>query len=416
MSDKSDPIAAKNHEEQHHHVESKLHHEANNENWLEEIPQCLCPNCNGPNATTTMHSTTIPFFREICIMTLICSDCNFRNSETIFGGSIQEKGERITLKVCCPDDLNRHIVKSESAVVRIPFLDDFEISRRTQTTETNMCMIDIPHFKEVIIMSLDCDCGYKSKEIKGGGSIPAFGTKITLTVKDSRDLSREVLKSDTSGISIPDLELELDEGGLGGMYTTVEGLLLKIHDRLVVANPFGIGDSSTKHHADNDGESYSEPKDEHIKFKDLLAKLKKMAAGDNFPFTIILSDPLSNSFVGPIPEIAISLSRQAENEKSTKCYEEFVDGNMVVEKYIRTYEQDEALGLNDICTENYRTGDDGCNADNDNGTDQMEEQRDRSTSAFKRGPDHPSEVNSAVSAIPAIFQRSEPCLEPQVNT
>ncbi len=597
MSDKSDPIAAKNHEEQHHHIESKLHHEAKNENWLEEIPQCLCPNCNGPNATTTMHSTTIPFFREICIMTLICSDCNFRNSETIFGGSIQEKGERITLKVCCPDDLNRHIVKSESAVVRIPFLDDFEISRRTQvgictlegllkkassnlesqqpdrlrsgeldnfhrcrsvisklrallgeseqsgddsscnesrdteikqftqfnlilddpsgnsfienpnaplpdpnliiekyfrtptedmiiglqpsqyateagiiddsipshknivnvskdshaidvderiirsktadggnigrdevvqfstscpnchqTTETNMCMIDIPHFKEVIIMSLDCDCGYKSKEIKGGGSIPAVGTKITLTVKDSRDLSREVLKSDTSGISIPDLELELDEGGLGGMYTTVEGLLLKIHDRLVVANPFGIGDSSTKHHADNDGECHSEPKDEHIKFKVLLAKLKKMAAGDNFPFTVILSDPLSNSFVGPIPEIAIALSRQAENEKSTKCYEEYVDGNMVVEEYIRTYEQDEALGLNDICTENYRTGDDGCNADNDNGTDQMEEQRDRSTSAFKRGPDHPSEVNSAVFAIPAIFQRGEPCLEPQVNT
>jgi C4-type Zn-finger protein len=44
------------------------------------------------------------------------------------------------------------------------------------------------------------------------------------------------------------LELELDEGGLDGVYTTVEGLLEKLHDRLTKANPFGSGDSATKQH------------------------------------------------------------------------------------------------------------------------------------------------------------------------
>ena len=39
-----------------------------------------------------------------------------------------------------------------------------------ESTETCMYRTDIPHFKEVIIMSLRCDaCGYKSNEIKGGG-------------------------------------------------------------------------------------------------------------------------------------------------------------------------------------------------------------------------------------------------------
>jgi zinc finger protein len=118
-----------------------------------------------------------------------------------------------------------------------------------QECETDMCITDIPHFKEVIIMALFCEkCGYKSNEIKGGGAIPKFGTKITLRITSEDDLAREILKSDTAGIAIPELELELDEGGLDGVYTTVEGLLEKLHDRLTKANPFGSGDSATKQH------------------------------------------------------------------------------------------------------------------------------------------------------------------------
>jgi zinc finger protein len=39
------------------------------------------------------------------------------------------------------------------------------------------------------------------------------------------DLKRDLFKSETAGISIPELELELAHGTLGGVYTTVEGVL-----------------------------------------------------------------------------------------------------------------------------------------------------------------------------------------------
>mmetsp|Transcript_17079 Transcript_17079/g.36838 ORF Transcript_17079/g.36838 Transcript_17079/m.36838 type:complete len:533 (+) Transcript_17079:1-1599(+) len=189
------------------------------------------------------------------------------------------------------------------------------------SAETNMCVTDIPHFKEVVIMCLLCEqCGYKSNEIKGGGAIPRFGTKITLHVKHMQDLAREVLKSDTAGVSVPDLDLELEEGGLDGMYTTVEGLMLKMHDRLRDVNPFGMGDSYLKQHADNDGETYSAPRQEHVKYIEFLARLKDMATGQRFPFTLILSDPLSNSFVGPKPEVAGSPPLKEEKEGTMSCY------------------------------------------------------------------------------------------------
>lgn len=53
-----------------------------------------------------------------------------------------------------------------------------------------------------------------------------------------------MFKSDTAGIRIPHLDLELAHGTLNGVFTTVEGLLEKITDNLNKNNPF----------ADSDGE------------------------------------------------------------------------------------------------------------------------------------------------------------------
>lgn len=55
--------------------------------------------------------------------------------------------------------------------------------------------LDIPHFKEVIIMSTNCDdCGYKNNEVKVGGAVSLQGKKIILNVTERDDLSRDVLK------------------------------------------------------------------------------------------------------------------------------------------------------------------------------------------------------------------------------
>jgi zinc finger protein len=530
-----------------------------NEEDMSTIWDCFCPNCREGGAITTMLPTKVPLFREIIIMNLTCDACGFRNAEVTFGGEIQEKGERLTLTVVSAADLDRQVIKSDSASLFIPCLD-FEIPPGTQrgtittlegvlkraaenlevlqperlrigdvdnfhrcrvviekllrlagdpsaegdekdpifpfdlvmddtagnsfvenplapkpdpylksvkyyrtprqdmalglqpsakavesgtiddnnpehknvanaskgshsiqtmsrddnedirigrqeaikfeTTcsnchrpaETDMCVTDIPHFKEVIIMSMVCEqCGFKSNEIKGGGAIPKFGTRITLTIRGPEDLGREVLKSDTAGIAIPELELELQEGGLDGVYSTVEGLLKKMKDRLESANPFGSGDSAKKQHLTNDGGDFSSPSPNSVRYMDFLGKLNDMGEGLFFPFTLIISDPLSNSFVGPIPSDAIALSLQAEKEESGKCYDDYEDPGMDLEEYERSHLQNEDLGLNDMKTENYQAEGEGENY----GTDAMEELPDRLRRLDVRGPDHPHEVGKA---------------------
>jgi zinc finger protein len=47
-----------------------------------------------------------------------------------------------------------------------------------------MCITDVPHFKEIILMCHLCEhCQYKSVEVKAGGGIAPLGKKIVLHVK-----------------------------------------------------------------------------------------------------------------------------------------------------------------------------------------------------------------------------------------
>ncbi|NXA56154.1 ZPR1 protein, partial [Nothocercus julius] len=109
---------------------------------------------------------------------------------------------------------------------------------------TNMKLVQIPHFKEVIIMATNCDaCGHRTNEVKSGGAIEAQGTRITLRITDPSDMTRDVLKSETCSVEIPELDFELGMGALGGKFTTLEGLLKDIKE-LVERNPFNLGDSS----------------------------------------------------------------------------------------------------------------------------------------------------------------------------
>ena len=188
-------------------------------------------------------------------------------------------------------------------------------------------------------MCLQCEhCGFRSNEIKGGGAIPRLGTKITLRAIDMRDLAREVLKSDTAGVSVPELDLELDDGGLGGMYTTVEGLILKMHDRLRDVHPIKTGDSLTKQQSSYAREVCSAPRHEYERYNEFLTQLKDTAMGQRFPFTLILVDSVSNSFVGP-KSCAMHFNRMCDDE------------GLEIEEFERTEDQNEGLGLNDIRTE-----------------------------------------------------------------
>ncbi|KAI3369306.1 hypothetical protein L3Q82_007557 [Scortum barcoo] len=420
---------------------------ADNEDWEPTEIESMCMNCH-QNGTTRLLLTRIPFFKEIIVSSFSCPHCCWSNTEIQSAGRIQDQGVCYTLRVKSKQDLNREVVKADSATTRIPELD-FEIPPFTQKgalstieglldravagleqdqpvrratdpevaekidefiqklrklkeveeeftlviedpsgnsfvenpvapqkdealtvsrfkrtvqqdiqlgiraeddleeepagsdletmrnevlvfdtncpecnapASTNMKLVQIPHFKEVIIMATNCDsCGHRTNEVKSGGATEELGTRITLNLTDPSDMTRDVLKSETCSILIPELDFELGMAALGGKFTTLEGLLKDIKELIVSKNPFICGDSSNT--------------DRVQKLRDFGGKIDKIIAGE-MPVHVVLDDPAGNSYLQNV-------------------YAPDPDPEMTVEKYTRTFEQNEELGLNDMKTENY---------------------------------------------------------------
>ncbi len=100
-------------------------------------------------------------------------------------------------------------------------------------SEMRTCKCEIPFFKEIVIMCLFCEhCHYKTVDVKTSGKVSEKGKRIVLTVATKSDLNRDIFKSDTAVVTIPEIGLELTPGTLGSFYTTAEGLVLKIKENL----------------------------------------------------------------------------------------------------------------------------------------------------------------------------------------
>lgn len=92
----------------------------------------------------------------------------------------------------------------------------------------------LPGFRTCILMAFGClGCGTRSNEVKASGAYGDKAKKWTLTVENEADLNRDVLKSDTASLAIPELEFETCMGALGGVFTTVEGLIVKVRIAVV---------------------------------------------------------------------------------------------------------------------------------------------------------------------------------------
>lgn len=331
-------------------TEGTVSEDAKEWNGIDEI-ESACMACGGTGITRLMIHK-IPNFRELILASFRCHECDEFNNEVTFGGEIQLQGCVIELQVENKSDLNRQLVKADSASLRIPFLD-FEIPATTQkgqistiegfltTASKNLSLhqqerleeypeagkkvaeiilalskivggdesmfpfkvilddpagnsfienfmapkkdpqmvfryyyrspaqdealglqpnrgmfrddkesnftalmsggfgarddeerlgrsevisipshcpncgtegssltavTDIPHFKEVIIMAFTCEnCGFRNNEVKGGGAVPTLGTEVSLRVTGVDDLKRDVLKSDSALVRIPEL-------------------------------------------------------------------------------------------------------------------------------------------------------------------------------------------------------------------
>ncbi|XP_068460445.1 zinc finger protein ZPR1 [Clinocottus analis] len=424
---------------------------AENDDWEPTEIESMCMNCHR-NGTTRLLLTKIPFFKEVIVSSFNCDECNWSNTEIQSAGRIQDQGVCYTLRVRTKDDLNREVVKADSATTRIPELD-FEIPPFTQKgvlstieglldraaagleqeqparreadpevaekiegfirklrrlkeveeeftlviedpsgnsfvenpaapqrdealvvshfkrtlqqdsrlglraddddddvdeepapsdldtmrgevlafatncpeccapASTNMKLVQIPHFKEVIIMATNCDrCGHRTNEVKSGGATEALGTKITLRITDVSDMSRDVLKSETCNVAIPELEFELGMGAVCGKFTTLEGLLADVKDLIVSKNPFICGDSGVS--------------DRVAKLRAFGEKIDRIVAGE-MQVHVVLDDPAGNSYMQNV-------------------YAPDPDPELTTERYARSFEQNEDLGLNDMKTEGYQ--------------------------------------------------------------
>lgn len=94
------------------------------------IPGSLCMSCQGTGVTRMMF-TRIPHFRELIVSSFECDDCGERNTEVQFGGEIQEMGVRYRATIRDGVDLNRQVIKSDSARMTVPALE-LEIPAATQ--------------------------------------------------------------------------------------------------------------------------------------------------------------------------------------------------------------------------------------------------------------------------------------------
>jgi zinc finger protein len=88
------------------------------------------------------------------------------------------------------------------------FIFPGECSSCGHKSDTLVKKVNIPYFKDILIMSVNCDlCGYRDNEVKSGSAISPLGKKITLKVEDKEDLSRDILKVRTIRLSVPTFRL-----------------------------------------------------------------------------------------------------------------------------------------------------------------------------------------------------------------
>ena len=179
--------------------------------------------------------------------------------------------------------------------------------------QTRLMLHKIPHFRELIIASFCCDaCGERNNEVTFGGEIQPQGSIFTLKVTDPKDLDRQLIKSDTATVTIPEIEFEIPAKTQKGEITTIEGLLKRAAENL------SLYQSERLTQMPEVGQAVAL----------IILALTEMSMGSlsKIPFHVVINDCAGNSYV--------------ENPFApTK------DPHLDISYYKRTAEQDISLGL-----------------------------------------------------------------------
>jgi zinc finger protein len=111
----------------------------------------------------------------------------------------RSREDNILLGLASEDDAQGAQTGDEAAGEKLDMDEVFVFPGRcsscSKPLDTKMKRVNIPYFKEIIIMSTNCEaCGYRDNEVKSSGAVSAQGKRITLKIEDSDDLSRDILK------------------------------------------------------------------------------------------------------------------------------------------------------------------------------------------------------------------------------
>ncbi|KAI5989359.1 ZPR1 zinc-finger domain-containing protein [Pisolithus albus] len=156
-------------------------------------------------------------------------------------------------------------------------------------------------FKDTLIVSTNCGhCGYWDNKVKVWRREFREGKENHLRIKDREDLSRDILKSETCGLTIPKIDPVMQPGTLGGRSTIVEGFSELSEKVYMVGIP--------------------------VRWWTKVTNAEE-------PSTLLLNDPLANLYL-------------------QNLYLRDPDLNMEIVTYERKWQPNEELGLNDMKVEN----------------------------------------------------------------
>jgi zinc finger protein len=198
-------------------------------------------------------------------------------------------------------------------------------------------LTSIPYFKEIIIMSFKCDhCGHRDSEVNSAGEIQrtfsahfgnsadisAKGVNYTVHLLSRKDLDRQLVKSNTATITLPDYQLTIPPGR--GQLTTVEGVIRDTIRDLDMEQP-------VRRHIDPETAA---------KIDKMLTDLRELLGIDNNDDEMNADDPNQKPFK-PTPVVVDDPSGNSFFQfKGTTS-----DSQWNMRPYNRTFEQNVTLGL-----------------------------------------------------------------------
>lgn len=214
---------------------------------------------------------------------------------------------------------------------------------KSNSCVTRMKTVPVPHFRDVIVMATTCDaCGWRDAEVKSGGAMQPRGVRFTVRIDERDDLNRMVLRSETAGVLLPELDFESSASCAASKLTTVEGVLSEIRDHLLST----VERTATKP-TETSADASAKQRNETLLFGDSLdsQQLDRIRAfcsriDDIMQLRmpgvhVVIDDSAGNSFVAfatDNPEDDLRLKRT---------------------EYERDAEQNEALGITDMKVDNY---------------------------------------------------------------